>query len=339
MFMVYTLRLRKILVLVLILMSVILYSLLTVYLQYSTLGLHYIEDGKQMERHLAVMNATAGNPWQYRILAEYVAEGIIQILRALNFPHYVAVAFISFRVIQNIFIFLTAYIYYRKYGLSIGKSIIGISLLAWGMTWAFYDSDLQFNTYFDIFFYLLGGLSIITNRYIWIIPITFFAALNRETSGLIPLMLLSSSLFHKDKKYQHSKITVSLLAITFFVICFVMLRIVYGKQVLVLPYGHYPGLDLLSYNLSNKATWVLLFATLGIIPFMAIIAYINWPNPLKAFFWTIVPIWIIIHFLGSVVAETRLFLVPQALVFIPGSLFFLDNQKELDVNYQEKLPT
>ena len=254
MFMVYTLRLRKILVLVLILMSVILYSLLTVYLQYSTLGLHYIEDGKQMERHLAVMNATAGNPWQYRILAEYVAEGIIQILRALNFPHYVAVAFISFRVIQNIFIFLTAYIYYRKYGLSIGKSIIGISLLAWGMTWAFYDSDLQFNTYFDIFFYLLGGLSIITNRYIWIIPITFFAALNRETSGLIPLMLLSSSLFHKDKKYQHSKITVSLLAITFFVICFVMLRIVYGKQVLVLPYGHYPGLDLLSYNLSNKAT-------------------------------------------------------------------------------------
>lgn len=37
-------------------------------------------------------------------------------------------------------------------------------------------------------------------------------------------------------------------------------------------------------------------------------------------FWVVVPIWFTIHALGAVMAEIRLFLVPQAMVFIPGAL-------------------
>jgi hypothetical protein len=35
-----------------------------------------------------------------------------------------------------------------------------------------------------------------------------------------------------------------------------------------------------------------------------------------------VPAWFLIHFFTAITAETRLFIVPLALVFIPGVLFF-----------------
>ena len=48
-----------------------------------------------------------------------------------------------------------------------------------------------------------------------------------------------------------------------------------------------------------------------------------WPRELKGFFWAMVPAWIVVHFPLSQVAETRLFLVPQFMVFVPGALFGL----------------
>ncbi|MBW2202094.1 MAG: hypothetical protein JRF71_14910, partial [Deltaproteobacteria bacterium] len=68
--------------------------------------------------------------------------------------------------------------------------------------------------------------------------------------------------------------------------------------------------------------WDRLFATLGIIPLLAVIGYQKWTKQLKIFFWVIVPVWFIIHLFGSVIAESRLFLVPYAMVFIPGALLF-----------------
>jgi len=41
---------------------------------------------------------------------------------------------------------------------------------------------------------------------------------------------------------------------------------------------------------------------------------------LQSFFLVIVPVWFIIHLFYSVMAETRLLLVPFALVFVPGTL-------------------
>ena len=56
----------------------------------------------------------------------------------------------------------------------------------------FDGSDIQFNTFFDVTFYLLAGLCILQKRFVWIVPITLLAALNRETSGLIPFLLMFS---------------------------------------------------------------------------------------------------------------------------------------------------
>jgi hypothetical protein len=68
-------------------------------------------------------------------------------------------------------------------------------------------------------------------------------------------------------------------------------------------------------------TWEQLLATLGIVPILAVLTYGRWPKALRIFFWVIVPIWVGVHFVAALVAETRLMLVPQALVFTRGALF------------------
>jgi hypothetical protein len=149
------------------------------------------------------------------------------------------------------------------------------------------------------------------------------AALNRETSGLIPFLLLAVSVFVHREGAWRKVMPVFTSAFLIYVAVFVGLRLFYGSRELLVPYGHHPGLDLLQYNLFRMVTWRQLIATLSIIPFIAVIGYYRWPFHLQVFFWVIVPIWFLVHAVGSVMAETRLFLVPQAMVFIPGALLSL----------------
>jgi len=301
-------------------------GLFTTYEYVRARGVKYLEHGNQITRHQAVIQGEAGNPWQYRVLAPYLINVVLGIFEQLHIPHHIAASFIFFRVIQDTVIMLLSYAYYRRLGLSPLYSLVGIAILAWGMSYSHYDSDLQFNTFFDISFYLVAGLCILQGRFVWIVPITLLAALNRETSGLIPFLLLSISIFAMPKGSLRKVIPIFVTAFGTYVIIFTTLRFFYGSQELLIPYGHYPGLDLLQYNLFRIVTWHQLIATLSIIPIIAIIGYHKWPLQLRVFFWTIVPIWFIIHLFGAVMAETRLFLVPQAMIFIPGALYTLAQQ-------------
>lgn len=302
-----------------------LFSLFTVFVQVKALGLSYLEEGGQIQRHVAVLQGTAGDPWQYRVLAEYLVEGVIRVFHRAGIPRPIASAFISFRVFQNVLIFLLAAIYYRKLGINTYTVLIGLSLLAWGMTHSLYDSDLQFNTYFDVIFYLLAGIFTLHGRYGLLIPLSGLAALNRETSGLIPFMPISVHVLSRPRnRYLLRKVAmISAAALLVYAGVFIGLRVFYGRRPLITPYGNSPGIELLRYNLGRYITWVQLFATLGLLPILALLSMPRWPRTLYAFFWAIVPIWFAVHLAASVMAETRLFLVPHALVFIPGALFGL----------------
>jgi hypothetical protein len=323
-------RSGRILSVVFVLVCALLFSLLTVYLQVMSLEkpfVFYLEQGLQMQRHTAVLQGTAVNPWQYRILADYLVEGAIWLFQNLDIPRPIASAFIAFRFVQNLLIFLLAYLYYRKLELSPAHALLGLSLLAWGMTYAYYDSDLQFNTYFDIIFYLLAGLLILANKPLWIIPLMFLAACNRETSGLIPFMLLALVLpagaENRDEGARRKTLIVAGIGLAIFALIFFILRVIFPDRPVSMPYGHAMGPDLLQYNLFRGITWAQLFATLSIVPALALLAYKKWQPALRIFFWVVVPLWFLIHPFTSVMAETRVFLVPQALVFIPGALFLL----------------
>ena len=108
-----------------------------------------------------------------------------------------------------------------------------------------------------------------------------------------------------------------------FVAVFLDLRWLYPGRPLYVPYKHPPGFPLFLYNISRQFTWEQLFKTLGLLPMLGLLAFGSWPRLWRWFFLTVCPIWFLIHSFASVMAETRLFLVPQALVFIPGALFLL----------------
>jgi hypothetical protein len=299
-------------------------SLFTVSDHVSILGGRYIDEGIQVQRHQAVINGNAGNPWQYRVLAPLMLQPVIAKLQERGIDRAYALSFISFRVLQDMAIFLAAFIYYRKFGLPTTYALMGISLLGWGISYSDYDSDLQFNTYFDVLFFLLAGICVLGRTPAWILPITALAAFNRETSGLIPIAFLAGSVASTAATSSRRRLVVlSAVSFAIYVTIFVWLRYRYGQQDLVLAYGRQVGWDLLQYNMRRVVTWNRLVATFSLVPVVALLGRSAWPPPLTAMFWAVVPIWFVIHAFAGVLAETRLLLVPYALVLVPGALFAL----------------
>jgi hypothetical protein len=198
-----------------------------------------------------------------------------------------------------------------------------MAILAWGMAASHYDSDLQFSTFFDVLFYLLAGLCVLHRKVWMVVPIMALAALNRETSGLIPFLVLFLPLATVPRSSIRKYFWPFLGSISVYFLVFYILRMSFPSQDLVVPYGHRVGLDLVTHNLFRLVTWRQMIATLSVIPFVALIGYGKWRPEVRLFFWVIVPVWFVVHAFGSVMAETRLFLVPQALVFIPGALCVL----------------
>ncbi|HEX8993016.1 MAG TPA: hypothetical protein VF784_15145 [Anaerolineales bacterium] len=304
----------------------------TTYAQVNSLGIHFLRV-QQQKVHIEMLQGIAGNPWQFRILADLLIEPVIRLVRDLGIPQPQSFSFIVFRGVQCLLILILAGLYYRKLGLSLYETLIGLSVLAWSMSYSLYNSDLAFNNYFDIAFYLLAAILILDGKYAWLAVLMIPAALNRETSALIPLMAFGMLRFgRRSTASRRNAVAATAVGLLVFVAIFVGLRLYYGKQPFLTADGYYPGIGLLALNLQRWATWEQLSITLGVIPLLAIFAYRSWSRELKIFFWIVVPVWFVVHFVAALVAETRLLLVPQALVLIPGALFELATARKAAQN-------
>jgi hypothetical protein len=305
---------------VLILLAALLLSVAATYAQVEALSLHFLRV-QQDKTHQQMLAGTAGNPWQYRILADLLIEPGIVLTRDLGLPHPESVVFIAFRFMQIVVILSLAAYYYRRIGLQTHAILLGLSILTWSMAFSLYNSDLSFNVFFEIAFFLLAGILIYDRKFTWLLVMMLPAALNRETSVFIPCMLGCIYFFKDVPQSVRRRALVSAAAgFAIYFIVIIGLRLYYGEQQFLTADGYYPGVGLLILNLSRLVTWEQLLLTLGLVPLIALASYRNWPRNLRAFFWVVVPLWIVIHFLAALVAETRLMLVPQTLVFIPGAM-------------------
>ncbi len=176
-------------------LSVVLLAGTTVLWQEQHLGLHYVE-GEQWTRHQTVLDGSAPNPWRYRVLAEWMAEGFVRVARMLHTPRPIATGFLGLRLVQNALIFLLAYAYYRRVKLERRQALVGVMVLAAALTYAVDNSDLSFNTYFDVAFYLLATVLLLDGRVPLFLLVVVAASLNRETSGFIPLLPLADWIAH-----------------------------------------------------------------------------------------------------------------------------------------------
>ena len=306
---------------IILIISTVLLSVGTVYAQVNDVTVRFLKI-KQEKVHVQMIEGVAGNPWQYRILADWILDPMINQLDDIGISNPQVFAFIVFRFIQCLLIFLAAGFYYQKLGLSLFANLLGLSILAWGMSLSLYNSDLAFNNFFDIAFYLIAAIIILDGKFIWIPLLMVLTAFNRETSVLIPFMLIGFVYFHEDRsKFMKPVIFYAIGSLAIFTAIFFGLRVYYGEQQFLTADGYYPGIGLLVLNLSRLVTWEQLIITLGVVPFLALFSYRYWPRTLKVFFWVVVPAWLAVHFFAALIAETRLLLVPHALVFIPGALF------------------
>ena len=110
------------------LVSAIVLSVAVTYAQVNYLGLHFLRV-QQEKVHLQMLQGTAGNPWQYRILADVMIEPLIKLSKSMGIPQPESFSFIAFRFVQCLLILIGAGVYYRKLGLQTYENLIGLSVL------------------------------------------------------------------------------------------------------------------------------------------------------------------------------------------------------------------
>ena len=290
-------------------------SLYTVYAQFENPEIKGRLD-IQMGRHDAVISGGAPDPWQYRVFSEWLIEGLVWFGTQAGFESKYLEVFVLLRIAQNLAIFILVRRFFWKIGFSDVTSLLGIILLAASMLNSFHQSDLSFNTYFDLIFYLAASLLILNNSFAWLPLLMLFASLNRETSGLIPIMAFSTLTGFRNGK---SKLLASIISLAVWAGVFLLLRMIYPGRELFIPYGYHPGWELFAYN-ASPGSLLMLLRFLSFTPLVGFVYYGRWAPELRRFFIALIPVWFLVHFFGGVVSEARLFLVPQALVLIPAFL-------------------
>jgi hypothetical protein len=280
---------------------------------------------RQIQRHEQMIAGTSEfyNPWQYRIFSAYVLESMIRIYKAVAPGKPEAVPYLALHFAQLILIFILCLMYFQKLGVKNPFLLVaGLLIACFCMSASVFQSDLSFNTYFDIIFYLVAALLILSNRIGWIIPLTVVAALNRETSGFIPLMVLAPFAF---TALDRRKLAIAAASLALFAIVFFSIRLYYGFQPAVGIHGMRSPIEFFMFNVTFFRMYPLLLGTLSIIPIVVLFNLRHIPRILRHWFWLIVPFWFIVHFVKGTAMETRLFLVPQILIFIPAFLTLIDH--------------
>lgn len=290
-----------------------------------------IDLATQLERHRRMLEGTSEfyNPWQYRIFATWLLEGTLQIFRTVLPQADPSIAFISLRVVQNIFLFYLCLSYFKLLGIrSHLLSLVGLFIICLTMGNSTFHSDLSFNTYFDVMFYVVAGVLILTDRWMWIVILMIPATLNRETSALIPFMALAPFTW---LNLNHRLVHVFSACIVFVAI-FISLRLYYGFPAAASIHGMTSPNEFFVYNITFLRLYPLLFGTLGFLPIFVLLRFKELPQLLQHWFWLIIPVWMAVHLFKALAVETRLFLVPHVLIFVPAFLLLIqqDYQRASD---------
>ena len=274
--------------------------------------------GRIYAQHLRLLEGHAGNPTQFRALPEYIWDVLVRLQQARQSGDPIYTSLEVLRYTQNIVLFCLAYAYYRCLGLNMHAAVLGIGVFTLVAAGAVPPNWLRLSSNFDVSFFLCAAILILRRHDRWIIPLSAVAALNRETSGFLPLMLLVARLDDLRDRRAAKEVVVKVgAALLVWFAGYVFLRVVYPPQDLVTDLWS----AALRLNLLRETSWINTFSTFGVLPLVALLGFRAWPHVLRKWFWLIVPTWIVVHTLASLINETVLFFEPTVLLIIPGALF------------------
>jgi len=282
------------------------------------LSWEYLGDS-QLERHDAVVNGTADDPWQYRILSEQLLRPLVAVLDVLRVPDHESWAFVLFRWVQSVAACLLAHRWFVRLGHSYGAAMVGIGLVGFVFSTATFDSDLSFNTYMEVIFYLLAVLIVIEHRRLgWLVVLVPVAVINRETALLIPVVAVMIG----GRRIWRA----AFIALVLGLLAYATVRWHYGPRPLITAYGNRPGLEILQYNVRLR-TILQLVVTCGLLVVLAGVGW-HWAGRLeRRLLMLFGSLWFVIHAAVAILAETRLLLVPIVLSLVPVAIASLDKHR------------
>jgi hypothetical protein len=264
-----------------------------------------------------------------------VTTKLIELSRNPDFIKYTLV-FVGFRFVQHLLIFWLAFKYLTMFISNRALAGLGVVIISLVMGNTVSDSDLSFNTYADVIIYLVAGL-IILRKYNawWLVPLMLVGAFNRETSVLIIPLFFFSRLdlsgrpdWMKVLKSNSRLILVCAVATVLFVAIFIGVRMYYGYQpatVWRVPAGpRMLKLNLLS-SVSIK-TYMEMFGVFMVLPVWCLLVFRQMHPSLRLFFLVLIPAWFAVHFWSVVCYQSRLFLVPTTLIFLPAVLEYIEKR-------------
>ena len=163
------------------------------------------------------------------------------------------------------------------------------------------------------------------------------AALNRETSAFIPLMalvaLFSNSyeegaklITYKGWSIAKKETLIIICSAGLFFLILIALRWYYGFPEAKTVYGNKYPWEFARWNLTQLTTYTQWLRTFHLIPFLAIFVWKRWPPILKQWGLMMIPLWLLVHLGHGIIRETRLFLVPIAIICIPGILLAVEQE-------------
>jgi hypothetical protein len=294
----------------------------------------------QYDRHIMWLNKESGffNPWQYRILCPLLIEFIYQTLNPIiqNIPvihdRMIAVniekqsytlIFFGFRFIQNLIIYLLSARYFKHFISSKPLLYLGLMFICLFMGNALHSSDFSFNNYMNIILLIWTCIVILEKKAgWWIVVLCILGALNRETSLVIPMIYLCSQIDFKNFKIPQKALLQTVVGLFFFAGIFIAIRLYFGYRPSVFYMAH-PGIDMIINNLFSFRgiqTWMEWVGTFAMLPILCFYFYKNSHSFLKLLSVVLLPVWFSAHLILVVGWETRYYLIPCFLVFIPMAL-------------------
>jgi hypothetical protein len=238
-------------------------------------------------------------------------------------------------VIYVLLFFLLSYFVRNEWLIFFGLILVGFSFGN-----AVNDSDFTLHSYIDVVLYLLAGLIILYKKNSWyILLLTVIGAFNRETCLLIPFMYLISQIdwdHWKEEKFMLRKfplpnievIMITMLSGIFYATIFIGIRWYYGYE----PQTEWKvpaGLPMLKLNLLSTIGIKSYFEMIGLfslLPFLCLYKFKATSKILQIWFIGIVPIWFLVHWIAVVAYQSRLFLVPTLLIFLPMALEIIEEK-------------
>jgi hypothetical protein len=261
------------------------------------------------------------------------------------------IIFILFRFLEHLLIFYLAWRLWSYFVSSKWLIFLGITFLALALGNAVAVADLSFNTYMDIIFYLATANIIAYKKNPWLlVPITILAAFNRETSIMIPALYFISqadlSKFSFSPKtwkaivFPPKKVwffTILLYALFFVIFTGLRLYFEYKPQQVWKAQAGLPMLKLNLFSAVGAKAYMELIGTYGVIPLIILYKLRSFPYLLRKWFLFLTPIWFAVHYISVVAYQTRLFMVPFAMIMMPMLLWLVEDEIKKAAENQKPL--